>query len=97
MGRILRLARRRGGGPTSLFVLLSRGAGARGKRRVHATCGATLAGAAVYAARSIAARPENRDKLIVTVLPSFGERYLSTVLFSPLVGECDQLPISYAG
>ena len=48
-------------------------------------------GAAVWAALQLAKRPENRGKLIVAIVPSSSERYLSTWLFADISTDSDNL------
>jgi len=51
-------------------------------------------GAALVAALKVAAREENRDKLIVVIIPSFGERYLSTWLYEEAPASAPKLVAS---
>ncbi|SPL98807.1 Cysteine synthase [[Actinomadura] parvosata subsp. kistnae] len=55
---------------------------ARRLARTEGILAGVSAGAAVHAASTVAARPENDGRLLVVLLPDTGERYLSTPLFT---------------
>ena len=57
---------------------------ARKAGREEGILGSISAGAALYAALQLAARPENKGKNIVVIIPDFGERYVSTILFDDI-------------
>ena len=52
--------------------------------REDAVLAGISAGANVKAALELAERPENEGKTIVVIIPDFGERYVSTILFEDI-------------
>jgi len=64
--------------------------GRRMSREEGILCGIS-SGAAVYTAVQVASRPENKGKLVVVILPSTGERYISTALFADLLPDEQKL------
>jgi len=63
---------------------------ARRLAREEGILGGISSGAAVWAALRVAERAEMKGKTIVVIIPSFGERYLSTALYAPLFEENQQ-------
>ena len=51
-------------------------------------------GAALWAAREVARRPENAGKLIVAIVASSAERYLSSWLFADITGDSDDIGVA---